>query len=660
MSSVNPVQTRGQRAAAEMDTFGKRLGDYARWRSELVALINEYQNWVESQGLSSGEDDLKIYELLDDLRADHLEIALVAEVSRGKTELVNAIFFADYKQRLLPSDAGRTTMCPTELLHDESMQPGLRLLPIETRRTPTTIAELKRQPIHWTTLPLNLASPKQMADTLMEIVRVKGVAPRVAEELGLYNPSQQGIGPTPTPEGLIEIPVWRHAVINFPHPLLKQGLVILDTPGLNSLGTEPELTLSMIPSAHVVLFLLAADTGVTKSDLDVWTNHVCTRRAEHENSHIAVLNKIDTMWDELRGDQVVAAQLARQVLEVGARLDLRRENVFPVSAQKGLLAKIKRDYALLEKSGIPELELKLSGELISAKQQLLRERIVHDLGTIIETTRTMVASRLKAIQKQLAEMHAMSGKSQDAIQVMIQRMREEKSTYDKTLASFQNTRMVLNDQIKMLLDLLSVEAFDQLASRSRRNMNDAWTTHGLRVGMKVLFEGIIEAMDKAHRQTMQIRGLAQAIYGKFHKEHGLAEMTPAAFSLTRERAAMQKFYKEAEIYRNSPMMVMTAQHFVVQKLYITLVSRMRELFGTCNESAKNWSKAVMSPITAQVREHKILMEQRLENLKKVHENLGNLGTRVQELETTQQNLENQIATIESMLQKLALPATPQG
>lgn len=41
-------------------------------------------------------------------------------------------------------------------------------------------------------------------------------------------------------DGTVEIPRWRHAIINFPHPLLQQGLVILDTPGLNAVGTEPE------------------------------------------------------------------------------------------------------------------------------------------------------------------------------------------------------------------------------------------------------------------------------------------------------------------------------------------------------------------------------------------------------------------------------------
>ena len=35
----------------------------------------------------------------------------------------------------------------------------------------------------------------------------------------------------------------------FPHPLLRRGLVVLDTPGLNALGAEPELTLACCPTA---------------------------------------------------------------------------------------------------------------------------------------------------------------------------------------------------------------------------------------------------------------------------------------------------------------------------------------------------------------------------------------------------------------------------
>ncbi|MBK9219228.1 MAG: hypothetical protein IPL70_12915 [Uliginosibacterium sp.] len=34
------------------------------------------------------------------------------------------------------------------------------------------------------------------------------------------------------------------------------------------------MTLSLLPNAHAVLFITAADTGVTQNDLSVWQKHV--------------------------------------------------------------------------------------------------------------------------------------------------------------------------------------------------------------------------------------------------------------------------------------------------------------------------------------------------------------------------------------------------
>ncbi|HWR88010.1 MAG TPA: dynamin family protein, partial [Acidiferrobacterales bacterium] len=354
-----------------INSLARRLTAYKRWCEGLADTIREYQHWMEQNGLADGAEDLRVYELMDMLRSDKLTVALVAEFSRGKTELINAIFFADYKQRLLPSEAGRTTMCPTELLYDDKLAPCIRLLPIETRSSSTTIADYKRTPVQWTTLPLDLESPKQMTETLRELMKTKPVPVREAQKLGLYHPTAEA--PTPA-NGLIDIPVWRHAVINYPNPLLKQGLVVLDTPGLNALGTEPELTMSMLPKAQAVLFLLAADTGVTKSDMEVWQRHLGTARGAGHNGCIAVLNKIDTLWDELRDDAAVSASIARQADNTARALGIDRRQVFPVSAQKGLLGKIKADHALLEKSGLLALEIKLSEDIIPSRQRYVREQ----------------------------------------------------------------------------------------------------------------------------------------------------------------------------------------------------------------------------------------------------------------------------------------------
>jgi replication fork clamp-binding protein CrfC len=129
---------------------------------------------------------------------------------------------------------------------------------------------------------------------------------------------------------MVEISRWRHAVINFPHPLLRQGLVILDTPGLNAIGTEPELTLRLIPDAHVVVFVLAADAGVTKSDLDLWRSHV---GAGHRRGCLAVLNKIDGLWDPLKSSSEIASEISRQVVRPRRRWASRNAGLPGVGAE---------------------------------------------------------------------------------------------------------------------------------------------------------------------------------------------------------------------------------------------------------------------------------------------------------------------------------------
>ncbi len=644
-----------ERPRLAINEFSRRLGEYKHWRDELIEILIEYQNWVEGHGLASGDEDLQLYELIDALRSDKLTIALVGEFSRGKTELINAIFFADQRQRLLPSEAGRTTMCPTELRYDATEPACLKLLPIETRKTTATISEYRRTPAAWTVIPLDLDSPKKIAETFLQIVKTKPVTVGQAEEIGLYHPDVEAMSYMLNSDGMVEIPVWRHAIINYPHPLLKRGLVVLDTPGLNSLGTEPELTLSMLPGAQAVLFVLAADTGVTRTDLEIWKNHVCLTKGGRAEGRLVALNKIDTLWDELSNNTAVATTIARQTQDTARTLGIGKNQVLPVSAQKGLLGKIKSDYALIDRSGLPMLETTLSNDIIPARQELLRERVIHDIGSMVGTTSAMIEARLNAVEEQIEELRALSGENREAIQNLVAHWRDEKQSYDRTLASFQNMRAVLSDQIKILLDYLSVETFDELAQRSRQDMAGSWTTPGLRDGMKVLFDGVLEIMEKANKQTQQIRSLVQSVYNKFHSEHGLAKIKPMNFSLLPYRSQMQKLHDEAEHFRNSPRMIVTEQHFVVQKFFVTLVGRARELIQECNAAARAWSKAIMGPILTQVREHKTLMDQRLDNLKKVHEDFANLGGRIAELESNHQNLENQQLVIRNMLRKINQP-----
>lgn len=634
-----------------IDRFTDQMQAYGRWREDLVAAIDRYRNFLEDNQLSDPETELRIFELVDALRSDHLTIAFVAEFARGKTELINATFFSEYDRRLLPSEAGRTTMCPTELFYDgEADQAYIRLLPIESRLDEQSVGELKKNPIHWTTIELDTNSSEKMANAFQEVIKTKQVTVATAQKLGLVEPE------TPEdPNAHVEIPMWRHALISFPHPLLKQGLTILDTPGLNALGNEPELTLNMLPNAQAVIFVLAADTGVTKSDLTMWQHHVQALEGDHAKSRIVVLNKIDTLWDELKSDDAVSKSIATQCNNAAQMLNIAVDNVLPISAQKGLLAKIRHDERLLEHSNILALEAVLSTEILPHKQRIVRDDIVTEIGAMAKSSRNLISGRLQDAQKQIGELQSLSGKNEDVIGHLMRKTREEQVSYHKAVESFQSNKRIFGEQHKKLLSLLSLAELDKLVTKTRRDMSDSWTTPGLKAGMKTFFEGITENMRQAHLAVDQVNTLVQTIYRRFHQEHNLAQVKPKLLALTKHRRELERLYHEAEAYRRSPVTTMTEQGFVIKRFFISLVSHARNVYFNASHDAEAWGKAVMAPLVAQIKEQKSQIEKRLDSLRKINESRDTLQSKLDELTKASEQLKGQLADIDALLETINAP-----
>ena len=633
------------------DRFTDQMQAYGRWKHELMESVMKFQNWLDENGMSSPEIELRMFEMLDALKSDHLTIAFVAEFARGKTELINAIFFSEYDRRLLPSEAGRTTMCPTELFYDlETETNYIRLLPIETRLEEMSIQEYKKQPIHWTSIELDTSSSEKMADAFREVVKTKLVDAEVAEKLGLLEP-----GTDVASAGKVEVPMWRHAMISFPHPLLKEGLTILDTPGLNALGSEPELTLNMLPNAQAVVFVLAADTGVTKSDLEMWQHHVQPLGGDARHGRIIALNKVDTLWDELKDNKTVDGIIKAQANTAARMLEIDPANVFPVSAQKGLLAKIRHDQELLERSNILSLELILSQDILPQKQHIVRDNIVAEIGTIAQQARDLLASRLADANKQLKELKNLSGKNEDVILHLMKKTREEQLTYHKSVESFQANRKIFSEQHKILLKLLSLSKLDKHMSETRKQMTKTWTTAGMKNAMKEFFEITNAAIRESSQQVDKVNTLVQTIYRKFHQEHGLAETKPKLFSFTRFKRDMERLFIEAEAYRNSPVTTMTEQSFVVKKFFISMVSHARNIFFNAHQESESWGKAAMAPLVARIKEHKDQMEKRLESLRKINESRDTLQSRIAELEAQAEVLNDQLADINTLMETINKP-----
>ena len=657
-----PSKALGLKEAPEHDRFKDQLQAFADWKAELTKAMRDFQDWLNENQLSSPDIELRLYDALKALASDQLNIAFVAEFSRGKTELINAIFFADFGRRLLPSEAGRTTMCPTELFYDRDADEAyIKLLPIETRLSELSLAELKADTSYWTKLSLQVSSPDQIAETCQEVIRTKQVTVQEAENLGLYieeiQPHSNGRTKAAPPE-TVEIPVWRHALISFPHPMLKQGLVILDTPGLNALGSEPELTINMLPSAQAVLFVLSADTGVTRSDLDMWQNYITAFRSKKQKGLVAVLNKIDTLWDEMKRPEEVEATIREQCLSSARLLEIDDANVFPISAQKALLAKIRGNAELLNRSNLPALESLLGDEILPQRQHVIWESVMDALNRSMDEVHVPLTSQLEDLNGQINELEAMRGNNEDVVQQLLLKAKEKKNVYYESVKTFQLNRKKLALQAKSMFNTLDIESIDRIIDKTRKDMTGSWTTAGMKSGISVFFDSMRDAMQIAARQSEETFKLVQAIYKRFHDDYGLRITPPRPFQVKKFSEELDLLYLKAEEFRNSPSTTMTEQSFVVKKFFISLVSHARSIFIQANKETDAWLKEVVNPLVGQIQEKRNSIEQHMKTLSRIRESKNSLESQLKEQLERKQTLTRQTAGLQSIRDKLGACSPP--
>ena len=636
--------------------FETEIARYSEWREGLTRAVHDYHDWLEKTNQLDVQQSIRFYDLLETLNRGRLTLAFLAEFSRGKSELINALFFSSFKERLLPSDVGRTTMCPTELFHDPNEEPYLKLLSVETRYRDESISQLKNMPVEWSKIRLNVDSAKEMKQALSALADTKRVYALDARMMGLI-PMFDESGEGPSEDDIVEVPAWRYAIINYPHPLLTNGLSVLDTPGLNSLGLEPELTLSTIPSAQAILFLLGIDTGVTKSDMEIWDRFVKTGQPEK----IAVLNKIDVMWDELKTEPEIKAGMQRMIETTCAQLGLPPEKVFALSAQKALVGRIKGDQEMVEKSGIEKLEAYLAHEIIPIKRQLLAKAVTSEIGAMMVASHRSCTQKLEANQTQLNELAALSGKSRDLTMKLWQQVSAEKEAYNNALAEYKVQRISFNKKRDALLEIFNPTRLDRLCAESLDTLNDSWTTVGLTRGMRALIQKVDDEFKAVNRAGDDILRLMEGVYNTFQVRFKFDKMKFPPLDFEGPRNKLQILIYETEQFCKDPVnIVMTEKRFMVRRFWRMLVESARKIFNGARVDTERWLTDVPLPLETQIKDHKAQLQARLDSLAKINERGGAITEEIAKLQTQRADLQRQIAMITALILKVRDVGAPKA
>lgn len=637
-------------------SFNEQFDQHGSWRREFALRLKLLAEWLKDHELLDSAVEERLRRLEGQMRSDKVMVAFVAEFSRGKSELINAIFFAGYKRRIMPASAGRTTMCPTELGYDPEVPPCLRLLAIETRLQMQPLMEWRMVPEKWTRVDLDVNDPAQLAQAFEKVSEVLRVTKEDAKALGFWHDDTPADNPPIGPDGLVEVPKWRHALINIAHPLLKQGLVILDTPGLNAIGAEPELTVNLIPQAHAVVFILAADTGVTKSDLAIWKEHLIAED-EDTDSRLVVLNKIDTMWDSLSTPVQIQAQIDRQRATTAEILGLSRDQVIPVSAQKGLVAKVNDDAELLAASRLPVLEQALAEGVMGQRQKILRSAVAASIAELrVEATR-VIGIRRRDLAEQMVELKGLRGKNTSVIKHMRARIEQEQGDFDASGAKIHAVRSVHLKLLREVFQLLGTSTLKAEMTELTTALRQPGIKLGVRKAYAQTFDRLRAGLRKAESTSAEIQSMLTGTFRQLNAEYGFSLQAPREPDLARYERDLDLVERSHNQYLGVGNALRLAQPEFADRLVRALATRLRVIYESALGEVELWNKSAAAQLDAQLRERRRNFGRRLEAIERIQQAASGLDDRIGEIDSQESSLDQLDAKLAELTSHLTV-ATP--
>ncbi|UZJ43349.1 dynamin family protein [Marinimicrobium sp. C6131] len=629
-----------------MDTRAlyRHMSHYHLWRQDLSQRLRRFEHWVQTHGLVSDEVRQCLAQARQLLGNNDFTLVCVGEFSRGKTELINALLMDERKQRILPSHPGRTTMCPTEIHCDPDRPNCLRLLPIETRRSQASLERFKRIPRNWVTLSLDPKTPETLRATLDQVSASQWVSEEDARQLG-FSPDQNS---ERNEEGLVAIPRWRHAMISLEHPLLRRGLRIIDTPGLNALGNEPELTLRVLPQAQAIVFLLSADAGLTASDMKLWRDHIRSLSQQRGSAVLTLLNKVDSLWDDLQPPEQVAQAVDELRLLTARQLAIEPEQVLPLSAKQALLGRARDDAERLERSGFRQLEQALGQTVARSRQALAGQRLITDSQAMIDNVYHSLKGRLADARQELLLLRA--GEEQDNEALLSERreaIRQKHRQYHKQSLSLRTSQMLLDKQRPSLIQVISPERLAREIDHTRQRLANSWTTVGLSRSMAHLFDWLDHQLGHLEREVERTNRVLDSIYQR--PEHAIdASQRPQNYQLdlTDERRQLRQLHHQADQFRASLDSLLSLKGPLIQRFVGTLVQEARALWHELYNTIDHWLKQALVPLFQHNQYQRQLLEHHMLRLTRMrHER----QSQAQQVDSLHQNIKQMERALEDLL-----------
>lgn len=207
---------------------------------------------------------------------------------------------------------------------------------------------------------------------------------------------------------------YEKVVVKYPLSSCKNGVMFIDSPGLNDPTCHDAITQEYLPQADAIIYCMNGSVAFTAFD----KNEIERLRAMGYRSIIFVLTYMDVLEnnDNLMGGTHQADDARKHYTKIlSPYTDLGASGIFFVSSLQALMGKKKQDARLLEASHFPPFEKRLEEILFNEKGRMkllkplytarranrLTGQQLSDLIDVANTDRNKLSGRIQEAQNNL-------------------------------------------------------------------------------------------------------------------------------------------------------------------------------------------------------------------------------------------------------------------
>ncbi len=221
-----------------------------------------------------------------------------------------------------------------------------------------------------------------------------------------------------------------HVEIGYPSEYLRQGIILVDTPGIGStFAHNTAVAYDYLPSMDAGIFVVSGDPPLSEAEY-TYLDSI----KEYFEKIFFLFNKIDIMSEhEYRESLEFTKDLIQKKLGIG---DIK---IFPVSARQALQSKLEHNNALYRKSNFKQFEESLEHFIQKDKSDVLVASTMNRAIGLAKELSMHIELTIKAVNSPLDELKKKIGSLRKEINIIEKKHRDMELLLDGEIKSLKTS-----------------------------------------------------------------------------------------------------------------------------------------------------------------------------------------------------------------------------